>query len=151
MAGRRKGGAPRGPGAVRVTRWLRTAFEAHGAGKLREAERLARRVLEAIPDQPDALHLLATVARESGRTDLAIDLHERLLRKHPAIPIAQNNLGNLLQERREWQRAIACYEAALAHDPRYMSAYFNLGRALLETNDSREGRVLPASGGGACA
>ena len=136
MAGRRKGGPPRGPDAVRVTRWLRAAFEAHGAGKLREAERLARRVLEAIPDQPDAQHLLATVARESGRTDLAIDLYERLLRRHPAIPIAQNNLGNLLQERREWQRAIACYEAALAHDPRYMSAYFNLGRALLETNDS---------------
>ena len=83
MAGRRKGGASRGPDAVRVTRWLRTAFEAHGAGKLREAERLARRVLGAIPDQPDALHLLATVARESGRTDLAIDLYERLLRKHP--------------------------------------------------------------------
>ena len=135
MAGRRKGGASRGPDAVRVTRWLRTAFEAHGAGKLREAERLARRVLGAIPDQPDALHLLATVARESGRTDLAIDLYERLLRKHPGIPIAQNNLGNLLQERREWQRAIACYEAALAHDPRYMSAYFNLGRALLQIND----------------
>ena len=135
MAGRRKGGASRGSDAVRVTRWLRTAFEAHGAGKLREAERLARRVLGAIPDQPDALHLLATVARESGRTDLAIDLYERLLRKHPGIPIAQNNLGNLLQERREWQRAIACYEAALAHDPRYMSAYFNLGRALLQIND----------------
>ena len=102
---------------------------------MREAERLARRVLEAIPDQPDALHLLATVARESGRPDLAIELYERLLRRNPAIPIAQNNLGNLLQERREWQRAIACYEVALAHDPRYMSAYFNLGRALLQVND----------------
>ena len=135
MAGRRKGGASRGPDAVRVTRWLRTAFEAHGAGKLREAERLARRVLGAIPDQPDALHLLATVARESGRTDLAIDLHERLLRKHPAIPIAQNNLGNMFQERGEWQRAIACYEAALAHDRRYVSAYLNLSRALLHVND----------------
>ena len=135
MAGRRKGGASRGSGAVRVTRWLRSAFEAHGAGKLREAERLARRVLEAIPDQPDALHLLATVARESGRADLAIDLYERLLRRHPAIPIAQNNLGNMLQERGEWQRAIACYEAALAHDRHYMSAYFNLGRALLHVND----------------
>ena len=101
MAGRRKGGAPRGPDAVRVTRWLRTAFEAHGAGKLREAERLARRVLGAIPDQPDALHLLATVARESGRTDLAIDLYERLLRRHPAIPIAQNNLGQHASGARE--------------------------------------------------
>ena len=135
MAGRRKVGASRGPDAVRVTRWLRTAFEAHGAGKLREAERLARRVLEAIPDQPDALHLLATVARESGRADLAIDLYERLLRRHPAIPIAQNNLGNMFQERGEWQRAIACYETALALDRHYMSAHFNLGRALLHVND----------------
>ena len=132
---RRKGGAPRGPGVNRVDRWLRGAFDAHRAGNLREAEKLARRVLDAIPDQPDALHLLATVARESGRTDLAVDLYRRLLRRHPAIPIAHNSLGNLLQERDRWQEAIACYEAALAHDPRYANAYFNLGRALLHVND----------------
>ena len=133
MGKRRKGGAPRGH--LRVDRWLRNAFEAHGAGKLREAERLAKRVLDAVPDQPDALHLLATVVRENGRSDLAIDLYRRLLRRNPAIPIAQNSLGNLLQERMEWQPAIACYEAALARDPKYTSAYFNLGRALLQIND----------------
>ena len=139
MGRRRKGGAPRGqgpdPGPSRVERWLRGAFDAHGAGNPREAERLARRVIDAVPDQPDALHLLATIARESGRTDLAIDRYRRLLRRHPAIPIAHNSLGNLLQERDQWQEAIACYEAALAHDPRYTSAYFNLGRALLHVND----------------
>ena len=133
MGKRRKGAAPHG--SSRVERWLRGAFESHGAGNRREAERLARRVLDTAPDQPDALHLLATVARESGRDDLSIDLYRRLLRRHPAIPIAHNSLGNLLQERGEWQEAIACYEAALAHDPRYTSAYFNLGRALLHTND----------------
>ena len=135
MGRRRKGGALRDPGPSRADRWLRGAFDAHRAGNRREAEKLARRVLDTVPDQPDALHLLATVARETGRTDLAIDLYRRLLRRHPAIPIAHNSLGNLLQEREEWQEAIACYEAALAHDPRYASAYFNLGRALLHTND----------------
>ena len=134
---------PRGPGHARadsrVDRWLRGAFGAHRARNLHEAERLARRVIDAAPEQPDALHLLAAVARESGRTDLAIDLYRRLLRRllrrHPAIPIAHNSLGNLLQERDRWQEAIACYEAALAHDPRYTSAHFNLGRALLHMND----------------
>ena len=139
MGRKRKGGEPRGqgpdPGPSRVERWLRGAFDAHGAGNLREAERLARRVMAAVPDQPDALHLLATIARESDRADLAIDRYHRLLRRHPAIPIAQNSLGNLLQERGDWQEAIACYEAALARDPRYASAYFNLGRALLHMND----------------
>ena len=135
MARRRKGGALRGQGHSRIERWLRGAFDAHRAGNLREAERLARRVIDAVPDQPDALHLLATVARENGRTDLAIDLYRRLLRRQPAIPIAQNSLGNLLQERGEWQQAIACYEAALAHDSGYATAYFNLGRALLHTNE----------------
>ena len=139
MGRRRKGGAPLGPGHSRADsradRWLRGAFDAHRAGNLREAERLARRVTDAVPEQPDALHLLATVARETGRTDLAIDLYRRLLRRHPAIPIAHNSLGNLLQERDQWQGAIACYEAALAHDSRYTSAYFNLGHALLHVND----------------
>ena len=137
---RRKGSGPtRGPGRprtdVRVDRWLRGAFDAHGAGNLRDAEKLARRVLGAVPDQPDALHLLATAVRESGRSDLAIDLYRRLLRRHPAIPIAHNSLGNMLQERDQWREAIACYKAALAHDSRYTSAYFNLGRALLHVND----------------
>ena len=136
---RRKGAAPRSSGHSRAdsraARWLTGAFDAHRAGSPREAEKLARRVLDAVPDQPDALHLLATVARETGRADLAIDLYRRLLRRHPAIPIAHNSLGNLLQEREEWQEAIACYEAALAHDPRYASACFNLGRALLHMND----------------
>ena len=139
MGRRRKGGPPRGSGRlradVRVDRWLRGAFDAHRARNLREAEKLAQRVLDAVADQPDALHLLATVARESGRTGLAVDLYRRLLRRHPAIPIAHNSLGNLLQEREEWQEALACYEAALAHDSRYASAYFNLGRALLHMND----------------
>ena len=140
MGRKRKSGPPRGPGRpradLRVDRWLRGAFDAHRAGNLREAEKLARRVLGAVTDQPDALHLLATVALESSRADLAVELYQRLLRRHPGVPIAQNNLGNIFQERREWQRAIACYEAALAHDPRYVSAYFNLGRALLHINDA---------------
>ena len=135
MGRRRKGGPPRGPGRpradLRVDRWLRGAFDAHRAGNLREADKLARRVLGAVPHQPDALHLLATVARESGRADLAVDLYRRLLRRHPAIPVAHNSLGNMLQERGEWGPAIACYEAALSHDPRYVTAYFNLGQALL--------------------
>ena len=135
MARRRKGGALRGQGRSRIERWLRGAFDAHGAGNPREAERLARRVIDTVPDQPDALHLLATVAREDGRSDLAIDLYRRLLRRHPAIPIAQNSLGNLLQERGNWQEAIAYYEAALSHDSGYATAYFNLGRALLHVND----------------
>ncbi len=135
MGRRRKGGGSRSPGPSRLGQWLRGAFDAHRARDLREAERLARRVLDTAPDQPDALHLLATIARENGRNDLAIDLYRRLLRRHPAIPIAHNSLGNLLQVRGEWQEAIACYEAALAHDSRYTSAYFNLGRALLHMND----------------
>ena len=102
MGRRRKGGGPRGPGPARtdsrLDRWLRGAFDAHRAGNLREAEKLARRVLDAAPEQPDALHLLATVARERGDPALAIGLYRRLLRRHPAIPIAHNSLGNLLQE-----------------------------------------------------
>ena len=136
MARRRHGGgASRASGRSRADRWLRSAYDAHGAGNLREAERLARRVLGTVPDQPDARHLLATIARETGHEDLAIERYRRLLARHPAIPIAQNSLGNMLQERGEWQEAVACYEAALAHDPRYVSAYFNLGRVLLHMND----------------
>ncbi|WP_197019178.1 tetratricopeptide repeat-containing sulfotransferase family protein [Thioalkalivibrio sp. HK1] len=115
----------------RLSKWLHAAFESHGKGREREAEKYARRVLDALPDQPDALHLLATLAREKGRQSLAIERYRRLLARHPAIPIAHNNLGNLLQERADYSGAIECYRQALAFDADYVSAWMNLGHALV--------------------
>ena len=115
----------------RLSKWLHTAFESHGKGKEREAEKYARRVLDVLPDQPDALHLLATLAREKGRQSLAIERYRRLLARHRNIPIAHNNLGNLLQERADYTGAIECYRQAIAFEADYVSAWMNLGHALV--------------------
>ncbi|MBF2760327.1 MAG: tetratricopeptide repeat protein [Ectothiorhodospiraceae bacterium AqS1] len=123
-----------------LSKWLHAAFENRAKGKEREASKYARRVLDALPDQPDALHLLATIALEQGRQSLAIERYRRLLARHPRIPVAHNNLGNLLQERADYAGAIECYQRALALDGDYVSAWMNLGHALVFSGQLHKAR-----------
>ena len=55
------------------------AYEAHGAGRLDEAERLYRAVLEAEPKNADAWHLLGVLAQQRGQAGVAVEHIERAL------------------------------------------------------------------------
>src|SRR5271168_2951902 len=58
---------------------LARAIGHHQAGRLTEAEALYRGILEESPGEPDALHLLGTLAHQAGRHQEAIDLISRAL------------------------------------------------------------------------
>lgn len=51
---------------------LLLAVDHHTAGRIAEAETLYGRILDAVPDQPDALHLLGVLSAQSGYPDRAI-------------------------------------------------------------------------------
>ena len=74
-----------------ASRALARALELHQAGKLREAERLYRKVLTLHPEHFDALHMLGVVALQEGRAGYAIDLIERALRQKPEIAAAHGS------------------------------------------------------------
>jgi tetratricopeptide (TPR) repeat protein len=109
---------------------LSLAARHHQAGNLREAEVLYRRILEAEPRNPEALHLLGVVALQVGRNDLAVDYIQQALRFRPDAPTAHNNLGIALRGQGKLDDAIASYQQALRLTPNYAEAYYNLANAL---------------------
>ena len=56
---------------------LRDAVAHHRAGRLQDAERLYRAILTTLPDQFDALHLLARIAAQQGHPQGAEELLQR--------------------------------------------------------------------------
>jgi thioredoxin-like negative regulator of GroEL len=53
---------------------LAVALQHHQAGRLAEAESIYRQILAVEPRHDDALHLLGDIARQVGRTGMAVDL-----------------------------------------------------------------------------
>lgn len=103
----------------------------HQAGRLAQAELLYREVLNAHPDQPDALHLLGVLYLQVGQTPRAAELIDR------AVSLAPNhsNLNNLGEALRALQRhldAIACYQRAIALNAGAVDPLGNLGLAMIE-------------------
>jgi tetratricopeptide (TPR) repeat protein len=114
---------------------LAMAFEHHKAGRLGRAEAHYRRVLQKVPGNPDALHLLGVIALDRGRPDQAIQLINSALASQPDLAQAHSNLGNALLARGRTAEAIASYRRAIGLSPRFAAAYNNLGRALLDQGD----------------
>jgi protein O-GlcNAc transferase len=109
---------------------FQTAMSLHRQGRLRDAERLYRKVLKAEPDHSGALHHLGVVHAQQGRFDDAIGLIRSALAKDPQSSEIWSDLGVTYEAAQRHAEAIPCYEKALALKPDYADAFFNLGNAL---------------------
>jgi len=95
--------------------------------QLVEAHEVYRRVLEAAPDHPRALHYAGVLAHQQGRNDEARALIERSLALVPDQADWWSNLGIVFQADHRLDAAIASYRRAVAIDPGHANAYSNLG------------------------
>ena len=112
-----------------LSEMLRDAIAHHQTGRLPQAEILYRKILQAVPGHPDALHLLGLIAHQAGKIDNAVELIGRAIRSKPSGPMYYN-LGVALQARGDVDAAIESYRQALARNPDYAEAHSNLGAAL---------------------
>ncbi|MGH6660917.1 MAG: tetratricopeptide repeat protein, partial [Rhodospirillales bacterium] len=69
------------------------ALALHRAGRVGDAERLYRQVLEGEPGNAEALHLLGVAALQQGRAEEAVDLIGEAAKRRKQDPQVQNNLG----------------------------------------------------------
>ena len=106
------------------------AVEHHRSGRLREAERIYRAILDVRPDDSDVLHLLGVIAHQEGRHEAAVDLISRALTNNRDDAAYFSNLGNALHALGRIDEAVQAYRSALSLNPNYAMAYFNLGNAL---------------------
>jgi len=125
------GGAVRQPAAAPTRASLfNRALQRFQAGALAEAAAGCQQMIEANPEDFDALHLGGVVALNQGDHNRALDLIQRAVQQRPQDAQAQQNLGALYARLGRLTDAEACFRRALAIDPKLADANSNLGLAL---------------------
>jgi tetratricopeptide (TPR) repeat protein len=115
---------------ARVRATLARGLELHQAGKLREAERLYRKVLTLHPEHFDALHMLGVVALQDGRAGYAIDLIERALRQNSDSAAAHGNLAAALTQSGRLDEAIAAHQRHIGLHPTQIDPHLKIASIL---------------------
>lgn len=102
----------------------------HQAGRLAEAAVLYRRVLDADPEEPDALHLLGVAVFRQGDPGAALGLIDRALARSPAMSQAHYNRANVLRALGRMEEAVDAYRAAAGLAPDFHQCNSDLADAL---------------------
>jgi predicted TPR repeat methyltransferase len=109
---------------------LRLAIHLHRDNQLDEAETLYGRILDAAPDQPDALHFLGVLLLHRGRTDAALELISKSIELVPNHGDFHVNLGNVLLVAKRVDEAVDAYRRAASLAPNRPEVHSNLGSVL---------------------
>ena len=122
---------------------LAIALDLHTAGRTEEAETLYGRILDAVPDEPNALHLYGLLCAQSGRLEQAAGLLGRAVALRPGLAEYRANLAMLHQARGNPAAAADEYRAALALCPDSAALAFPLAGAAREVSRARRRRLRP--------
>lgn len=95
--------------------------------RLDEADLVYKRILDAAPDHPAALHFSGVLAHQMGIHSEAIARIGRSLTMVPDQADWHNNHGIALQAAGQLDEAIAAYRRALAINPSHVQAHGNMG------------------------
>lgn len=98
----------------------------HESGVLFEAKNVYLQILDAKPDQPEALHFLGVLAHQDGHSDYALELIGAALTNDPGYADAHNNLGNVLMALGRYDEAEASYRRAIELRPDFADPHNNL-------------------------
>lgn len=100
------------------------------AGRQAEAMGLYGRILDADPDNPDALHRLGLLTALGGDRERGMAMIARSVERDGGDADAHFNLGALLHVAWRTEEAIAAYHRALALRPDFPDAEYHLSEAL---------------------
>lgn len=96
------------------------------------AHTIYRKILDVVPDQPDAVHYSGVLAHHEGRSEDALRLIEKSLALAPDRADWYSNLAIVLRDVLRVDDAVAACRRAIAIDPAHANAHSNLG-VLLKT------------------
>ncbi|MBF0296355.1 MAG: tetratricopeptide repeat protein [Magnetococcales bacterium] len=116
--------------ALPVGELLRQAVAHHHAGRLWDAERLYRLILQREPRHSESYFYLALLWQEKGRPLEEEVCYRQAVEIRPDFAEAFNNLGFLLSEQGRWEEAEVCSRRALEIRPDYVDSCVCLGNNL---------------------
>jgi Tfp pilus assembly protein PilF len=108
---------------------VQRALAAHREGRVEDAERSYRAVLERAPGNAIATHYLGLIAWQRGDTAGAEAAMRAAIAADPTIADFHNNLGLLLRDTRRADEGVARFRRALELDPGWNEARSNLALA----------------------
>jgi tetratricopeptide (TPR) repeat protein len=117
---------------------LDRALGLHQNGRLDQASRIYRRLLEDDPDNADVLHLLGLTAHQQGDHARAVELIGRAIAVRPSIAVFHANLAEVYRALRQYERAAGCGRTALRLQADFAEAANHLGLALLDWGKTEE-------------
>ena len=123
---------------MHAQQYLQAAIASLNQGQPDRAHALALQVLKLAPEQPDALHLLALSARQTGQTDAALQYFRRSLNAAPAQSAVWSNYGNLLQQLELPEQAEQAYQRALSLAPQQADSWLNAGLLALKQQQPQQ-------------
>lgn len=96
---------------------LFAALDLMQSGQTADADALLDRILDAVPEQPDALHLQGVLLGQAGRVADAADRFARAAAQRPESPDHLLNLGRARRALGQVEQAAAALRAALDLEP----------------------------------
>ena len=105
---------------------LNYLLEHYQAGRLEEAEELAKLLTQQFPKHPFGWKALGAVYQQTGRLGESLAAKQKSVELSPQDAEAHNNLGNTLQEQGRLDEADASLRQAIALKPDYAEAHRNL-------------------------
>lgn len=116
-----------------IAQALERAYSHWNAGQAAQAEQLCQRVLQMVPAQPDALHLLGVMAHAYGKLDMAVDFLQRACATLGVPAIYLSNLAEMYRQKGLLAQAEQAARRALEREPGLIAAWSNLGIVLQES------------------
>ena len=111
---------------------IQQAIKAHQEGRIEEAERLYRSILENQPTNLTANNNLGVILHNLGRFDEAEVSYRKVIELKPDYVEAHYNLGNTLRKINKPNEAEKSYRKAIKLKPDYAESYLNLAATLKE-------------------
>ena len=113
-----------------LSKTLAVAAEHQKAGRLKEAKALYREILEANPENVDALRMMGMLALSESQVDKAERFLRRAVSNAPDFVGAIVDLGQALKDQNRFEEAIASFRRVIELEPANVKAHFLLGSTL---------------------
>jgi predicted O-linked N-acetylglucosamine transferase (SPINDLY family) len=116
----------KGASSQALTVLLQQGIAQHQSGNTAAAELAYQQVLDALPKQPDALHLMGVCRHQNGDHEAAVEFIQQSVKRNPKNPDAYSNLGAALNALGKTDEAATCFQKAAKLNPKLLDAHVNL-------------------------